>query len=62
LTIYNIYGKIIRNLLNQNEIAGSRSILWNGEDNFGTKVSSGTYIYSIETGDYSEVRKMVLLK
>ena len=62
LTIYNLNGKIIRNLLNQNEIAGSRSILWNGEDNFGIKVSSGTYIYSIETGDYSEVRKMVLLK
>ena len=62
LTVYNLKGEVIKNLLNQNEKAGFNFILWNGDNNFGVKVSSGTYIYTIETPEFSDSRKMVLLK
>ena len=62
LTVYNLKGEVIRNLISKNEKLGFNVISWNGEDNYGAKVSSGTYIYKIETPEFSDSRKMVLLK
>ena len=62
LTVYNLKGEVIRNLISKNEKAGFNVISWNGEDDYGAKVSSGTYIYKFKTPDFSDSRKMVLLK
>ena len=62
ITVYNLKGEVIRNLISKNEKVGFNLISWNGEDNYGAKVSSGTYIYKIETPEFSDSRKMVLLK
>ena len=35
---------------------------WNGKTDTGEVVSSGTYFYQIQAGDYTEIRKMVILK
>ncbi|MBN2460402.1 MAG: hypothetical protein JXB60_02250, partial [Candidatus Cloacimonetes bacterium] len=42
--------------------SGSHSINWNGRDDSGRKVSSGVYLYSLETNDHKSARKMVLVK
>ena len=39
-----------------------QSIYWDGRTELGEKVSSGTYFYTIQTDQYSETRKMVILK
>ena len=60
--IYNILGKKIRTLINAPENAGVHNIVWNGRNDYGSEVSSGTYLYKVTAGNNVQVKKMVLLK
>ncbi|MCL2062939.1 MAG: T9SS type A sorting domain-containing protein [Candidatus Cloacimonetes bacterium] len=62
IDIYNIRGQRVRNLLNESMKAGFHQVLWNGEDEYGRDVGSGLYFYVMRTGDFTTVRRMVLLK
>ncbi|OQX89029.1 hypothetical protein B6D60_00295 [candidate division KSB1 bacterium 4484_87] len=62
LTIFNVQGKEIRNLINDEFSAGSHRIKWDGRDNSGNFVASGVYLYKITAGDFHQARKMLLLK
>ena len=69
LTIYNLLGQKIRNLLaGEIQQAGWYRAVWGGDDETGKPVSSGTYFYRIEispldgSGTYSSAHKMVMLK
>ncbi|MGD8781095.1 MAG: FlgD immunoglobulin-like domain containing protein, partial [Ignavibacteria bacterium] len=62
LKIFDMLGREVRTLVNTQQNAGSHDVYWNGDNNFGVKVSSGTYIYMIKAGDFFEAKKMVLLK
>lgn len=57
LKIYDMTGRVIADLVNQNLNTGSYNITWNA-GNF----SSGVYYYKLTTNDFSETRKMILLK
>ena len=62
--IYDLQGNIICNLLNGNEIkkSGNHTFQWDGRDNNGREVSSGTYIVNINTEYFSNSKKICLLK
>lgn len=62
IKIFNVLGEEIRSLVNANHKAGEYSIKWDGKDNFGTSVSSGIYIYRIESGQVVLAKKMMLIK
>ena len=62
ITIYDVMGRSIRSLVNNQQKAGYRSIQWNATNNLGEPVSAGMYIYMIQAGEFRQVRKMVLLK
>jgi len=63
IEIYNIKGQKIKSLLNDQIQAGEHSIIWNGEDDLGKKVSSGVYLYKLYVNDKTElVKKCMLLK
>ncbi len=62
LTIYNSLGQRVVDLVNQNMKSGYHSVSWNGLNDQGGKVSSGVYYYKLEAGDFSSVKKMLLLK
>ncbi|MCI0513288.1 T9SS type A sorting domain-containing protein [candidate division KSB1 bacterium] len=62
LTVYNTLGQAIRSLVNQKLAAGQHTITWNGTNDAGQPVTSGTYFYKIQAGDFVQVNKMVLLK
>jgi len=62
LRIYDMLGREIKTLVNNQMSAGKYSIAWKGEDNNGNKVTSGIYIYRISAGNFSTARKMVVLK
>ncbi|MBL7135844.1 MAG: CotH kinase family protein [Candidatus Marinimicrobia bacterium] len=62
IIVYDVLGKQIRSLINRPQEAGYRSVVWDATDDFGKPVSAGVYLYRITAGDYSEIRKMVLIK
>ena len=60
--IFDIRGNKVKSLLNQLQEPGSKSVQWNASNSFGEKVSSGMYFYRIETSDFKQTKKMILLK
>ena len=62
LNIYNTNGQQIRTLVDGVQQAGLHTFVWNGQDNNGKPLSSGIYLYRLQTGSFSQVRKMTLLR
>ena len=62
LVIYNAIGQEIRTLVQKFQPAGEYIVHWDGTDNLGQKVSSGIYMYHLTSGDFSQTRRMMLLK
>jgi len=57
VTVYNVLGQLIKVLLDENRVPGSYS-----EEFDGANLPSGLYIYRIESGDFTESKKMLLVK
>ncbi len=65
LKMYNIHGQEVKTLVNKLQTSGGKSITWDGTDNFGRKVSSGVYVYRIqsEADDWpGKSKKLLILK
>ena len=62
LVIYNLLGQEVITLINNEQWAGKYSVRWNGTNQFGNQVSTGTYFYFLKTQNNQSVKKMLLLK
>ena len=70
IMIYDIMGREVRSLVNNQQNAGFKSVLWDATNESGQPVSAGMYLYRISAGDpstssghsFHSVKKMVLLK
>jgi hypothetical protein len=62
LSIYNITGRKVKTLVDEHQTAGYKTVCWNGKDDQGKETASGIYFYKIRAGDFSQSRKMVLVK
>jgi hypothetical protein len=64
LKIYNAAGQLVRTLVNevQSPQATAFSKTWNGLNDQGQPVSSGVYFYKLTTTNFTQTKKMVLLK
>ena len=62
ISIYDMTGRLVKNLINGTQGAGLRSIQWNATDDNGLNAPAGVYLYRIEAGKFTDVKKMVLLK
>ena len=67
IRIYNIEGQLVRELDVGPQPAGSylnreTAGYWNGKDRLGRSVSSGVYFYTLEADEFSDTRRMVILK
>jgi len=60
LGIYNVAGQLVRQFRGHN--SGDVEVLWDGCDSYSNEVASGIYLYRLESGESSAVRKMTLLK
>ncbi|MDZ7392540.1 MAG: Ig-like domain-containing protein [candidate division KSB1 bacterium] len=60
--IYNIYGQLVRTLVEEQVHAGYHTLQWDGRDEFGQAVSSGVYYYRMVAGTFVETKKMALLR
>jgi len=62
LTIYNVLGQQVRNLVSGQMEPGVHNVTWDGRDNSGNTAASGIYFYRLKTDEFSDIRKMTLLK
>lgn len=62
LTIYDLLGRKVKTLVSEHVFSGYKSVLWDGKNNFGNEVASGIYFYQIKVGNFTETKKLVLLK
>ena len=60
--IYDMLGRTVRQLINNTQEAGYKSVIWNAINNYGKPVSAGLYLYTIQAGDFHQNKKMILLK
>ena len=62
VTIYDMLGNVVNNLINTNQSSGYKSVQWDATNNQGEPVSAGVYIYKIQASDFVDTKKMILLK
>jgi hypothetical protein len=62
LSVYNVRGQLVRTLLDGFQRSNRYSIAWDGTDNQGRSVASGVYFCRINTEDFRQSRKMVLVR
>jgi parallel beta-helix repeat protein len=62
IAIYDVAGRLVRELVNRTEPAGAHRANWEGVDARGAPVASGVYFVKMSAGTYSGTMKMVLLK
>ncbi|MFQ5751031.1 MAG: penicillin acylase family protein [bacterium] len=57
IEVYNLHGQLVQKLVNKGQPAGFHQVVWDAQG-----LASGVYIYQITTGNFSAVRKSILLK
>ena len=62
IVVYDITGRLVKNLVYENKKPGYHYTTWNGVNNLGNTVSAGMYIYTIQAEQFQSVKKMILLK
>jgi len=62
ISIYDVLGSEIIELVNEEQHYGYKKIVWNGKNAVGNKVAPGVYFYKAKLGDLIETKKMVLVK
>jgi hypothetical protein len=62
LTVYNVLGQRVTTLVDDYMNAGYQTVTWNGTDYSGRDVSSGVYFYRLSTDQFTDTKKMLLLK
>ena len=62
LSVYSLNGELVHQSKSNVLQPGFQTMVWNGKDDLNNKVSSGVYIYSVQSGEHAEFKKMTLLK
>ncbi len=62
LEIYNLLGQKVRILVDSERIAGSHRVQWDGRDDNDGQVPNGIYIYKLSTKEFSQVKKLTLIR
>jgi hypothetical protein len=62
LVIYSVLGKVVRTLVDAKEAPGFKRVTWDGANDAGERVTSGIYVYRLETEGFTAVSKLTLLR
>ena len=62
MKIFDVRGNLVRTLMNEAVSAGNHSVVWDGTDNSGRQVASGSYFYQLETNGRLMTKKSLLIK
>ncbi|MBA7599166.1 hypothetical protein ES703_06193 [subsurface metagenome] len=62
LNIYDISGRFIKTLVDEKKDAGVYSVRWNGSDDDKRQVAIGVYFIRLTSGDFTSVKKVILVR
>lgn len=62
ISIYNVNGQIVKTLVHNSMSPGYHQVSWYGDNDNGASVPNGIYLYIMETSNFVEKRKMVIIK
>lgn len=62
LAIFNLGGERVRVLMSARMPAGNHSVQWDGRDELGRSLASGTYVYRLKAGGFEQAKTMLLVK
>jgi hypothetical protein len=62
LHVYNIIGQKVATLVDTYQDAGTHTVTWDSRGTQGNRVSSGLYLYRITAGEFTQTKKMILMK
>ena len=62
LNVYDLRGALVKTLVDEVRSPGHHSVVWEANDNYGHKVSSGIYIYQLQAGEFTKSNKMILMR
>lgn len=62
ISVYNVRGELIAQLKNEVQEAGKYVAVWDGKNQAGRSVSMGLYLVNIQTAEYGDIRKVIVIK
>jgi len=62
VTVYDVAGRLVKTIMDDNLAAAEHTLRWVGDDNRGRPVSAGVYFYRIQSGQNDHVGRMALVK
>jgi uncharacterized repeat protein (TIGR01451 family) len=62
LVVYNMLGQAVKTLQDGFQLAGTHRIVWDARDDRGSQVASGVYFYTLKVGEFTQTKKMLLLR
>ncbi|MFC1574097.1 SBBP repeat-containing protein, partial [Candidatus Latescibacterota bacterium] len=62
LKVYDLRGALVRTIVNEIGNPGTHSVVWDGTDESGNRVSSGVYIYQLKAGKFTGTKRMLFIK
>jgi hypothetical protein len=62
IIIYNLFGQRVKHLVSMSQAAGHHSVVWDGLDSDNRQVGSCTYILSMKAGDFTDFKRLTLLR
>jgi hypothetical protein len=62
LNIYDGLGRLVKSLVNEVKEPGRYTVNWNGRNDNNQQVASGFYIFKIKAGNFTAIKKMLLMK
>ncbi|MEW6684709.1 MAG: T9SS type A sorting domain-containing protein [Candidatus Edwardsbacteria bacterium] len=62
LRLYNVTGQLVRTLVDERCSGGFYTRRWDGTDESGKRVASGVYFYRLQAGNFTNTKKMILIR
>ena len=60
--MYALDGRHVATLIDRQVLEGRHDVIWNGRDDLGRQLPSGSYFYRLDAGLFSDVRRMTLIR
>ena len=62
ISVYDMNGGAVKTLVNSHQNSGFNTIQWDAKNDFGYSVAAGVYIYTIQTNEFTDTKKMIFVK